>query len=74
MHNYITHFFRLMPYNLLNCVELGGRALVEHHLMWRVISLSRIEDLEAQIFDRDLSMLNCEQLTHKGLKVVFHFD
>ena len=74
VHNYITHFFRLMPNNLLNCVELSGRALVKHHLMWRVVTLSRIEDLEAQILDRDLPMLDGEQLTHKGLKVVFYFD
>ena len=36
--------------------------------------MSRIEDLEAQILDRDLPMLNCEKLTDEGLKVVFHFD
>ena len=36
--------------------------------------MGRIKDLHAQIPDRDLPVLNCQQLTDKGLKVVFHFD
>ena len=42
--------------------------------MWRVVSLGRIKDLHAQVPDRDLPVLNCEQLTDKELKVVFYFD
>ena len=36
--------------------------------------MGRIKDLHAQVPDRDLPVLNCQQLTDKGLKVVFHFD
>ena len=39
--------------------------------MGRVVPLGWIEDLEAHILDRDLTMLDAQQLSNEELEVVF---
>ena len=38
--------------------------------MRRVVTLRRVEDLEAQVLDRNLAVLDADQLLDKGLEVM----
>ena len=46
------------------------RGALVQQLVRRVITLSRVEDLEAQVLDRNLPVFDAEQLLNKDLEVV----
>lgn len=46
------------------------RGALVQQLVRRVITLSRVEDLEAQVLDRYLPVFDAEQLLNKDLEVV----
>ena len=57
---------------LIDCVKRSRGALVQK-LVWGVIALSRVKDLEAHVLDTDLTVFDTEKLSSESLEVMLYF-